>query len=217
MYRCVAISVAGFLQQLAVSYVGNGYFFYVTGLIPADKDPTAVDAKLIERYGIDCSKWANARRQERGEAKVQYLRFGQFFALMATAGRHPFFHNESQFADIRRKPILCFGYSVGCWHDEHGNWRPSVRLTETEYERIRSDLLEMATHATPEELDSRLRRLRLSLFAPVRRQLWRIVRDANQAREACGLEPVPFEVGPRRPVRPFGAESSVGPLVNTRP
>lgn len=56
MYRWVAVSVAGFLQQLAVSYVANGYFFYVTGWIPGDKPPEAVDAKLMGRYGIGCSK-----------------------------------------------------------------------------------------------------------------------------------------------------------------
>jgi hypothetical protein len=33
-YRCEATSVAGFIQQLAVAYVGRGYFFYVAGVIP---------------------------------------------------------------------------------------------------------------------------------------------------------------------------------------
>ena len=33
-YRCAATSVGGFIQQLAVSYVGRGYWFYVTGVIP---------------------------------------------------------------------------------------------------------------------------------------------------------------------------------------
>src|SRR6266478_807211 len=31
MYRCEARSVEGFVPQLAVSYVRNGYFFYVPG------------------------------------------------------------------------------------------------------------------------------------------------------------------------------------------
>ena len=34
-YRCVATSAVGFLQQLAVAYVANGYWFYVTGRVPA--------------------------------------------------------------------------------------------------------------------------------------------------------------------------------------
>ena len=32
-YRCVATSVAGFVQQLAVAYVANGYWFDVTGRV----------------------------------------------------------------------------------------------------------------------------------------------------------------------------------------
>jgi hypothetical protein len=33
MYRYEATSLPGFIQQFAVSYVGHGYFFYVTGLM----------------------------------------------------------------------------------------------------------------------------------------------------------------------------------------
>ena len=57
MYRYRATSIEGFVQQLAVSYVTHGYWFYVSGWIPQGKDPEKTDAKLIERYGIDVSKW----------------------------------------------------------------------------------------------------------------------------------------------------------------
>ena len=52
-YRCEATSVAGFVQQLAVAYVGRGYFFYVTGELPERKDPRAVDRRIIEKYAAD--------------------------------------------------------------------------------------------------------------------------------------------------------------------
>ena len=50
-YRAEATTLEGFIQQLAVGYVCRGYRFYFQGLIPAGKDPRAVDAKLIARYG----------------------------------------------------------------------------------------------------------------------------------------------------------------------
>lgn len=46
MYQCEVTTPEGFVQQLAVSYLGNGYWFYVTGDIPEGKDPRKVDAKL---------------------------------------------------------------------------------------------------------------------------------------------------------------------------
>ena len=49
-YRCEATSVAGFVQQLSVAYIGRGYFFYVVGEIPEGKDPHSVDQKLIQQY-----------------------------------------------------------------------------------------------------------------------------------------------------------------------
>ena len=52
-YRWVATSVAGFVQQLAVGYIANGYWFYVAGSIPEHKNPAAVDGKLIAPAEIE--------------------------------------------------------------------------------------------------------------------------------------------------------------------
>ena len=51
-YRVEATTVEGFVQQLAVAYVQRGYVFYVTGDRPGRKDPAAVDAKLLAKYGV---------------------------------------------------------------------------------------------------------------------------------------------------------------------
>ena len=61
-YRCVAPTIEGFVRQLAVQYVARGYRFYVTGLIPQRKDPRLVDASIVERYGLDLSKYQRCRR-----------------------------------------------------------------------------------------------------------------------------------------------------------
>jgi hypothetical protein len=89
-YRCEATSVAGFVQQLAVAYVGRGYLFYVTGEIPERKDPHGIDEKLIAKYGLAVGKTARARRKAAGFANVQYLRYRRAFVLLATHGEHPF-------------------------------------------------------------------------------------------------------------------------------
>ena len=83
-YRCVAASVAGFVQQLAVCYIARGYYFYVTGRIPEDKDPALTDEKIMSQYGIGVSKWVRARRKKEGCASVQYLRYGRFFVIIAS-------------------------------------------------------------------------------------------------------------------------------------
>ncbi len=102
-YRWVATSVAGFVQQLAVSYVGHGYWFYVQGQIPDRKDLAGVDQKLLGRYEVEVSKWTRARHKKVGKARIQYLRLDRQFVLAATRGEHPFFESEkSQIRDIRR-------------------------------------------------------------------------------------------------------------------
>ena len=127
-YRCVATSVEGFVQQLAVAYVTHGYWFYVAGEIPEGKDPAAVDRKIVERYGIAISKWARARRKRQVLANLQYLRYERTFVLVATKGRHDFFERESgSVRDIRRVPIKFAGYSIG-WRTGGGCGRDTTRF-----------------------------------------------------------------------------------------
>ena len=46
MYHCVAITPEGFIQQLAVCYVGRGYLFYVIGEVPEHKNLADVDITI---------------------------------------------------------------------------------------------------------------------------------------------------------------------------
>jgi len=77
-YRCVATSLEGFVQQLASNILPHGYWFYVTGVVPAAKDPAAVDQKLMEKYGVAISRQQRARRKLAGQANLHYIRFDRF-------------------------------------------------------------------------------------------------------------------------------------------
>src|SRR4051812_10323302 len=142
VYLCEATTAEGFVQQLAVSYIGHGYWFYVTGVVPDGKDPLAVDRKLIDRYGVDVSKWARARRKRAGLANVHYLRHRRYFVLIATKGEHRFFAEETQYRDVRRDPICFDGYAISYKRDPAGKWHPSVRIHPETYGGIKAHMLE---------------------------------------------------------------------------
>jgi len=204
-YRCVATSVEGFVQQLAVAYVTHGYWFYVTGEIPEHKDPAAVDRKLVERYGIAISKWARARRKRRGLANMQYLRHEQTFVLLATKGQHEFFEQEhASIRDIRRVPITFVDYSIGCRKGCNGHWHASVRIHPVEYKLLKDHFLELASHREITDLTRELQRVPFEPYAPVRRQLLNVLRAVNRMRQRAGFEAVPWTClrlrrGPRIP------------------
>ena len=117
-YHFEAQTIEGFVQQLAVSYVAHGYWFYVTGVIPEGKDPRQVDEKLLAKYGIEMSKFTRARRKAAGRANLQYLRCGRFFTLIATHGEHGFFSKVDEggegesIRDCRETPIKFASYAV---------------------------------------------------------------------------------------------------------
>lgn len=201
MYRCVATSLPGFIQQLAVAYVARGYWFYVKGRIPVDKDPEAIDRKLIEKYGIDMSKWERSRRKKAGLANLHYLRLGRMFVLVATHGQHAFFDEEAlALRDIRRVPFKHGGYAVA-----YRNGHASVRIDRETYKRLKAYLIDLAPRRSAERMEMEFRMLQLEPYAPIRRQLLNLHRAVNRVRQQAGLEPVPIDClrFKRRLYRPF--------------
>lgn len=199
--RFVATSIEGFVQQLAVSYIANGYFFYVTGRIPERKDPRAVDRKFIERYELTASKWVRARRKRAGLANVQYLRHERFFVLLATHGKHPVFEGEAKLIrDARRVSIKFAGYSVS-----YRGGHPHVRIEQEQYKLVKSYLLDLAVKRSAESLENVFWDLPFEPYAPVRRQLLNILRAVNRSRKTAGFKPVRGECLRlrRRIVKPF--------------
>jgi hypothetical protein len=209
VYRCVAQTEAGFIQQLAVSYIGHGYWFYVTGEVPPDKDPECVDQKLIERYGINISKWARARRRALGYSNVHYLRFNRRFILIASPGEHDreFFIKEPNIRDVRRDSIRFGDYSIGYKQGADGKWHPSVRIHPSAYRRLRLYFRQIAVHWPIEALIRELQDTGFEFYAPVRRQVANLMRLVNRVRKAAGREWIPFGAidWRRRPVTVFGA------------
>jgi hypothetical protein len=200
-YRCEATSVAGFIQQLAVAYVGRGYFFYVAGEIPERKDPRGVDERIIEKYGIAIGKTTRARRKVAGFANLQYLRFSRSFVLLATHGRHRFFEDERKFIrDVREVPIKFAGYAVS-----YRSGHPHVRIEQRQYLELKAYFADMSVHRSAEQLESGLRRLPFEPYAPVRSQLHAMLREVNRRREAAGYRLVAAScIRTRRyVVRPF--------------
>jgi hypothetical protein len=217
-YRCVATTLEGFVQQLAVAYVARRYFFYVTGRVPARMAATEHDRRLLAKYDVALSKWSRYRRRRRASeqgqraASVQYLRYGQFWVLLATAGEHRFFHEHQgsisdkgrvprrQFHDVRERPISFGGYSIG-WRK-----RVTIRIAPRVYRELRKHFLDMAlaTYATG-RLEREFQAFPYESYAGVTRQMLAIFRAVNRRRRTAGLPGVPRERLPfgRRAIRPF--------------
>jgi hypothetical protein len=210
--RAVASTAEGFVQQVAVNLLPHGYRFYVTGMIPAHKDPATVDAKLIARYGLNLSKWARGRRKKNGQARVQYLRHGRFFLLIATKGAHDFFTTETAIRDLRRAPLQCFGYSIGSYPRPDGSWRVSARIAPDMFAELEGEFQKAALRCSADKLAAEFRALPFAPFFSVRAQCFALLRLVNRGRKRAGLPLVPGECvrRERRPVRVFVEDQWVG-------
>ncbi len=199
-YRCEATTLEGFIQQLAVGYVSRGYYFYVCGWVPERKEPSEVDRRLIEKYGISISKWTRARRKRVGYANLQYLRFERFFVILATPGQHPFLEQEAKLIrDCRETPIKFGGYAVS---STGRNAR--VRIERGQYNLLKAYFSDLALRRSAPALERMIATLPFEPYAAVYRQLWGLVRAVNEIRKAAGYELIAPEMRKfRRRVKPF--------------
>jgi hypothetical protein len=227
-YKCEATSLVGFIQQLACNLLPSGYYFYVQGRVPDGKNPAAVDAKLLARYGIDISPSARSRRKRAGLANVHYLRLGRDFVLLATHGQSPFFAAEAErVRDVRKVAIKVGGYSLRVVQGgylrkadedapaiEDGKLRVRVQVGRERYLDLKAHFLEVATRLPVGELGAAFYAVPFEPYAPVRVQLWNLLRWVNKARHAAGMERVPATVirTKRRIVKPFEALSEADDL-----
>ncbi len=219
-YRCAATSVVGFVQQLVSCYLPHGYWFYVSGVVPKNKDPHAIDQKLMGKYGIGVSRTSRARRKAVGIANVHYIRYRRRFLLLATHGFHPFYDEESQgIRDVRRVPIRFEGYSISVAQGgflrkrneaspaiRDTKWRARVQIERELYRGLTAYFEDVAVHRSVGQLARELADLPFEPYAPVRQQLLNLVRRINQRRKAASMELLTFSVlrYRRRIVRPFG-------------
>jgi hypothetical protein len=212
-YLCETTSIEGFIQLLACNYLPHGYWFYVTGWVPEGKGPRQVDAKLIGKYGVDLPRATRARRKKLGYANLQYLRHGRFFVLIATHGKHEFFEEEAAcIRDIRHVPLRFAGYSISYRRGNRtvagkpdAKWHSHVEIDRDSYKEVRDWLLDLAVHGSSEAVALELYRLPFEPYAPVRRQMLRLLRAVNAVRTQAGQDRLPHEALPlrRRVVRPF--------------
>jgi len=213
MYRCVAATLEGFVQQIATAYVPHGYWFYVQGLIPERKRAETVDEKLIGRYGVAMSKWTRARRKRSGLAGVQYIRFERTFVIMVTQGRHPFFEEErGAIRDVRKTPIRIGGYSISARRGPDGRLHAHVRIEDGQFKDIKGHLLDNAMRYSAAVLANLFYEMPFEPYAPVRRQYLRLLRAVNEIRIRAGLKKLPSTILPmrRRVVRAFFEEQAQG-------
>jgi hypothetical protein len=197
-YRCVAQSPEGLVQQVAVSYLRHGYWWYVSGRIPQAKNPQEIDDKLIAKYEIDISERQRASRKLRGLANMQYIRCGNWFLLLVTEGHHPFKQQEA-IRDCRRNPIVFEGYSLSYRRagitakgETAPKWHACVRIEPKTYKELKAFFMVRACHRSVENLTADFCKVPYARYAPIRRQLLNIHRAVNRARSQMGYDPVPI-------------------------
>jgi len=207
-YQYKARNQTAFLQQL-VRYVQAGYRFYIfgaTGRKPAE----SVDERLLTKFDIRKSPQQRSRAKARGEANLQYIRLEDFWVILATKGKHPFFdvhrtkEGRAEYKDLRKTALRVGPYAIsskldGAWNKESSNsklnrYRVRVTLTRAEYKELVAFFEGKACHWSAERLEAEFAKVgQLYLpYSPVKNQLVQLVRRTNKKRKEAGYKRIPY-------------------------
>jgi hypothetical protein len=234
-YKYEVTSEIGFLQRVATHLLPKGYFFFVQGTLPEGKNPAALDAKLLAKYDVAKSEWARRWRKSQGLGNVQYVRYQKHWILLATHGDHAIREGEGDnLKDARRCPIRIGDYALYVKRGNYlkrepkdqaakpdGKWRVRVVIAREPYRELCASFLSIACHRRGETLAEELFSLPYEPYAPIRKQLLKLLRLVNAKRQAAGYAKIPatclrfkreivraFEPGARLPK---GRDAAVSP------
>lgn len=204
-YKYEVTSLTGFLQRVATHLLPKGYYFFVQGTLPKHKDPVALDAKLLAKYDVIKTEGARRWRKQQGLANVQYVRFGHAWIVLATHGDHPVREGEgANLKDVRRMPLRIGNYTVTVKRGNFlkksnpkdaptpdGKWRVRVLLAREPYRQLCAYFLSTACYRRSETLAEELSRLPYEPYAPVRKQMLKLLRLINAKRQRAGYSKIP--------------------------
>lgn len=176
-------SLGDFLRRIAFDYARYGYTRYALRQIPADKDFQAIDLKLHRVYGVTSCRTRRSRQRRRGLACVEYLRFQEWFILLATPGHHEAFSKIRSF-DLRQSPLHFRGYSVGFVGE-----RVSIRVARSVWRRVQRKVYQGALQDGA-EVEKWLASLPFYRFPDVVTQLESLTLAINLRRKRAGLSRV---------------------------
>ncbi len=206
-YEYIATSRTGFVQQVACSYVCNGYRFHVSGKIDAESDPREFDEKMLAKYDIrktDAQRYYNKHVLKR--ANIQYIRFERDWLMLATPGKHLWKVNEKKnIKDCSKgEPIKFQGYSI-YWKD--GLYRPHrckvnrdgepelddkkrvrVQICRTAFRELKAEFHGLATKRSPGWLAAKIYNVPYEPYAPVKQQMLEIRCMVNVRRKNAGIK-----------------------------
>lgn len=221
-YKYIATSRTGFVQQVVCSYVRHGYRFHVSGKAPPGKDPREIDEKLLTKYNIARTESQRYSAKKRGEANLQYIRFERDWLMLGTAGSHEWREKECEnIKDCGRgEPIYFQGYTVllknGLYrpvrcrldrskHELDNKKRVRVLIGHSTFHDLKARFVSVARRRRADYLASMFWNLPYEPYAPIRRQMLKLLFLVNQARKTHGLKPINKKVirFRRRIVKPF--------------
>jgi hypothetical protein len=204
-YRYEVTSLTGYLQRVATHLLPKGYYFFVQGVVPEGKDPRALDAKLLAKYDVVKTEGARRWRKQQGLGNVQYVRYGKSWMLLATHGDHAIREGEgNNLKDVRRVSIRIGDYTLSVKRGDYlkkassqasavpdGRWRVRVLIAREPYRELCAYFLSIACHRRREALEQELFLLPYVPYAPVRKQLLKLLRLVNAKRQAAGFAKLP--------------------------
>lgn len=206
----LVLSEAGLVQLVATNLVTAGYYHYVAGTIPADKDPARTDANILGKYMANLPRHERVYRKRHAKPNLRYVRLAVpnendvfSFLMMATDGdQSDAWFREEDHRDLRKSPLCLSGYAISAKKERTRGgttrYRVRVAIEREEFRRLKAYFLDLARHRAEERFIADFLALPYQPYRTVRGQLFNILVEANRVRKKAGFSRLYYGILPRR-------------------
>ena len=169
----------------------------MTGVVPDRLTASELDARLIEKFGLDISRDRRSDQRATGNGSIHYLRHDRFWVLISTPARNGnrFFTENTEpktgehlWHDVWARAIMFHGYAIRV-----PAGKLLIKVERHEFKRLKNELLELAKFVSGERLTGILcQRFHYEQYPGVQEQLYRLVECLNQRLKRSGLGRIEF-------------------------
>ena len=215
--RHICTSIEGLVAMVVLYATRHGRMWYVSGTIPADRDPTKTDEKFAREKNVSnlgMSRYEREELQADGQSIQSFLRVqvGEewVWICQSTKGKGEFWDVEKP-RDFRRNGFEIGPYRITVRFDhEEGRDRARVSLTNDTYRNELAYFRSIACQRTKQQLENEIRSLRYRSYEPIINAQHNWLRAVNSLRRKSGYKPVSYKAvrTRKRPLKAFEKEAA---------
>lgn len=161
-------------------YLTKGYRYALSVVVPPEKKPEQIDAKIHECYSITYVKYKAQNKRRQGEATIKMVRHNYHVLILATTGIHDVYFRNPNVVDLTKGWAIFGRHQIGLTQDKKPKLK--IRVTPAVYQTT-LNRLRKRVRVPREQLEKEIRQLPWYKSRECMKQKYQIMRHLNREKK----------------------------------